>query len=200
MITVYGVPRSRTMRVLWMLEELGVPYENVPTPFAGGGARTPEFLRINPNGHVPALVDGDTTLFESLAINLYLARKYDRGLWPSTIEDEGRTFQWTIWAMTELEEPVITGAIHRTLRPEPERDTAKAIDAAARATKPLGVLASGLAGRSHLLGDAFTVADLNVASVLSLAPLAGIDLAPFPAVQGWLGRCCARPAFRRVSR
>lgn len=70
MITLYGVPRSRTMRCLWMLEELGVPYENVPTHFATGECKTPEFLTINPNGHIPALVDGDVTLFESLAINL----------------------------------------------------------------------------------------------------------------------------------
>jgi glutathione S-transferase len=198
MITVYGVARSRAMRVLWMLEELGVPYEHVPTPFMNGGARTPEFLRINPNGHVPALVDGSTTLFESLAINLYLARKYDHGLWPSSIEDEGRTFQWSIWAMTELEEPVVTALIHRALRPEAERDAAKGADAALRAAKPLAVLDRALADRPYLLGDTFTVADLNVASVLALAPLARIDLDPFVAVRGWHGRCCARPALDRV--
>ena len=198
MITVYGVPRSRAMRVLWMLEELGVPYEHVPTPFMNGGARTPEFLRINPNGHIPALVDGDVTLFESLAINLYLARKYDRGLWPRSIEDEGRAFQWSIWAMTELEEPIVTALIHRALRPEPQRDVAKGTDAALRAQKPIGILDVALGDRPYILGDAFTVADLNVASVLTLAPLAGIDLVAFAVVRRWLERCCARPAFDRV--
>lgn len=198
MITVYGVARSRAMRVLWMLEELGVPYEHVPTPFANGGARTPELLRINPNGHVPALVDGQTTLFESLAINLYLARKYGQGLWPRSVEDEGRTYQWSIWAMTELEEPIVTALIHRALRPETERDVAKGADAAQRAAKPLAVLDGALSDRPYLLGDGFTVSDLNVASVLALAPLARIDLEAFAAVRGWNARCCARPAYDRV--
>ncbi|HXJ37352.1 MAG TPA: glutathione S-transferase family protein [Candidatus Eisenbacteria bacterium] len=198
MITVYGVPRSRTMRSLWMLEELGVPYENVKTNFATGDTRKPDYLKVNPNGHVPALRDGDTVLFESLAINLYLARKYDKGLWPKSVEDEGRTFQWSVWAMTELEEPVLTTLLHRMFFPAAQRDPAKADDAAERARKPLGVLEGALAGREYLLGGGFGVADLNVASVLSWAPLAGIDLAPFPAVQAWLTRCTSRPAFQRV--
>jgi glutathione S-transferase len=199
MITVYGVPRSRTMRVLWMLEELGVPYENVPTHFATGDTRKPEYLKINPNGHVPALVDGDVVLFESLAINLYLARKYGRALWPTTIEDEGRSFQWSVWAMTELEEPVLTVLLHRAFFPEAQRDRAKADDAAERAKKPLGVLEGALAGRFHLVGNAFTVADLNVAAVLSWAPLAGMDLTPFPKTGAWLARACERPAFARAT-
>ena len=198
MITVYGVPRSRAMRVLWMLEELGLPYEHVPTPFMNGGARTPEFLRINPNGHIPALVDGDTTLFESLAINLYLARKYDHGLWPRSVEDEGRTFQWSIWAMTELEEPIVTALIHRALRPEAQRDVAKGADAAIRAERPIAILDDAFGDRPYLLGDSFSVADLNVASVLTLAPLADIDLTAFAGVRAWLERCCTRPAFERV--
>jgi len=198
MIKVYGVPRSRAMRVLWMLEELGVPYELVKTHFATGDTRKPEFLKINPNAHVPALQDGDTVLFESLAINLYLARKYDKGLWPRSVEDEGRTFQWTVWAMTELEEPVLTTLLHRVFFPEAQRDRAKADDAAARAKKPFGVLEGALADRAYLLGDVFTVADLNVASVLSWATLASMDLAPYPAVKRWLERASGRPAFQRV--
>jgi glutathione S-transferase len=198
MITLYGVPRSRAMRCLWMLEELGVPYENVQTNFATGDTRKPDFLRINPNGHIPALRDGDTVLFESLAINLFLARKYDKGLWPKSVDDEGRAYQWSVWAMTELEEPVLTVLLHRMFFPEAQRDPAKAADGAERAKKPIGVLESALAGRDHLLGSAFTVADLNVASVLSWAPMAGIDLSPFPKVQAWLGRTTARPAFARA--
>jgi hypothetical protein len=85
MIKLYGIPRSRTARVLWMLEELQVPYEQVPVSFIGDVAEA-EYLKINPNGHIPALQDGDLTLFESLAINLYLARKYDKGLWPKTVD------------------------------------------------------------------------------------------------------------------
>jgi len=197
MIKLYGVPRSRTMRVLWMLEELGVPFENEPVSFTGG-SRTPEFLRLNPNGHIPVLQDGEVVLWESLAINLYLARKYDKGLWPRTPEDEGRAFQWSLWAMTELEEPVITTLVHRRLLPEGERDAAKLAAAVARFPQPLGVLDGALAGRQYLLGDAFGVADLNVAAVVGWAPLAGLELDGAPNVQGWLQRCTSRPAFARL--
>ena len=198
MITLYGVTRSRAMRALWMLEELGLPYEQVQTNFATGDTRRADYLKINPNGHIPALKDGDTVLFESLAINLYLARKYDKGFWPRAVEDEGRTFQWSVWAMTELEEPVLTALLHRVFFPAAQRDAAKGDDGAERAKKPLAVLEGALANRPYLLGDAFTVADLNVAAVLSWAPLAQIDLGAFPKVQAWLQRCCTRPAFARV--
>lgn len=198
MVTLYGVPRSRAMRCLWMLEELGLQYENVKVDFATGDTRKPEYLRINPNGHVPALRDGDVVLFESLAINLYLARKHDKGLWPKTVEDEGRTYQWSIWAMTELEEPMITALVNRVIFPPAQRDEQKAVAAAERFKGPLRVLDGALAGRSHLLGDAFTVADLNVASVLTIAPMAGLDVSGAPQAQAWLGRCVARPAMQRA--
>jgi glutathione S-transferase len=198
MIKLYGIPRSRTMRPLWMLEELGVPYENVRVSFVNE-TRAPDYLKINPNGHIPALQDGDLVLFESLAMNLYLARKYDKGLWPKTVADEGRAYQWSVWAMTELEEPVLTALLHRMFLPKAERDPKKAEDAAERAKTPVGVLDGALAGRQYLLGDAFSVADLNVASVLSWAPLGGLDLSPARNVSGWLARCTARPAFVRVA-
>jgi glutathione S-transferase len=197
MITVYGVPRSRTMRVLWMLEEVGVPYENVKVNFMGE-SRAPEFLKLNPNGHIPVLKDGDTVIWESLAINLYLARKYGKDLWPRTPEDEGRTYQWTLRAMTELEEPLLTTLLHRRLFPEGQRDVKKADDAAQRFEKPRGVLDGALADRPYLLGDTFTAADLNVASVMAWTALAGLDLAAAPRVQAWLARCTDRPAFARA--
>jgi glutathione S-transferase len=199
MIMLYGVPRSRTMRPLWMLEELGVPYENKPVTFLGE-SRSPDFLRLNPNGHIPVLRDGDLVIWESMAINLYLARKYGKGLWPKTVEDEGRAFQWSVWAMTELEEPLLTALLHRGFLPENQRDPKKADDAAERFKTPLAVLDGALAGKPYLLGDAFSVADLNVAAVLCWAFLAGLDLGKAPQAQAWLGRCTGRPAFERVQR
>jgi glutathione S-transferase len=187
------------MRPLWMLEELGVPYENKKVTFLGG-SRAPEFLRLNPNGHIPVLEDGDLVIWESLAINLYLARKYGKGLWPKTVEDEGRAFQWSVWAMTELEEPLLTALLHRGFLPEDQRDPKKADDAAERFKTPLAVLDGALAGKPYLLGDAFSVADLNVAAVLSWSVLARLDLGKAPEAQAWLGRCTGRPAFERVQR
>ena len=198
MIKLYGVPMSRAMRAIWMLEELGEPYELVKVNFADGGTRKPDYLKINPNGHIPALQDGDVTLFESMAINLYLARKYDKGLWPKTVADEGRAYQWSVWAMTELEEPVITALLHRMFLPAAQRDPKKADEAAVRFKTPLAVLDGALAGRAHLAGPDFTVADLNVASVVSLASMAGLDLGSAPNVQSWLQRCSARPALARA--
>src|SRR5207245_7962243 len=110
----------------------------------------------------------------------YLTRKYDTGLWPRTLADEGRAFQWSLWVMTEAEEPVITALLHRRVFPEAQRRAAKAADAGERFKKRLAVLEGALAGRPYLLGEAFTVADLNVASVLAWAPLAGLELAGAP--------------------
>lgn len=199
MIKLYGVPRSRALRSLWMLEELGLPYENVKIGTTGD-TRTPEFLRINPNGHVPVLEEDGLILWESLAINLYLARKYDKGLWPKTVEDEGRAFQWSLWTMTELEEPVLTALRNRVLLPPEQRDAQKANDAAQRFVAPLRVLDGALAGKTYLLGETFTVADLNVASVLMLAPLASLDLSGAANAQAWLGRCTSRPALARAQK
>jgi glutathione S-transferase len=85
MLKLYGIPGSRAFRNLWMLEELGVPYENVPTHFANGDTKKPEYLKLNPNGHIPTLVDDGVAYWESMAINLHLARKYDKGLQPTTL-------------------------------------------------------------------------------------------------------------------
>jgi glutathione S-transferase len=197
MLKLYGVPRSRAMRSLWMLEELGVPYENVGVDFITG-TKSADFKQLNPNGHIPVLQDGDLVLWESLAINLYLARKHDKGLWPKTVEDEGRAYQWSLWAMTEAEEPLLTALLNRVFFPPEQRDAKKADDAVARFAKPLGVLDGSLAGRDYLLGSTFTVADLNVASVLTWAPLAKLDLSAAPRAAVWLGRCTARPALARA--
>ena len=198
MITLYGVPMSRAARSLWMLEELGVPYENVPTHFATGETHLPEYLALNPNGHIPTLQDGELVLWESLAINLYLARRYDKGLWPHSVADEGRVYQWSVWAMTELEGPLLAYVMHSLLLPKAQRDPKKAAEALAQLAQPLGVLEAALHGKSALVGESFGVADLNVASVLSLSRLADLDLSKWPRVEAWLGRCLERPAQKRV--
>jgi glutathione S-transferase len=195
MIKVYGVAVSRAFRPLWLLEELGVPYEHVKTSFIGE-TRTPDFLRLNPNGHIPVLQDGDLTLWESMAINLYLARKFDKGLWPKTVEGEGRAYQWSVWTMTELEEPILSVLLNRRFLPEDQRDAKKADDAEKRFAQPLGVLEGALARSPYLVGDGFGVADLNVASVVSWAPMSGLDLSKN--VQSWFERCAGRPAFARA--
>jgi len=199
-IKLYGIPQSRTSRCLWMLEELGVPYENVPVSFAGD-AQKPDFLKVNPNGRIPVLDDDGVVLFESLAINLHLARKYDggKGLWPTSQDDQSRAIQWSIWAMTETEPPVMKVLMNRAFLPEPQRNEAEAKAGEAALAKPLGVLEGFLRGRPYLLGDSFTVADLNVDAVLGWAPTLGrMKLDATPNVAAWHTRCAGRPALARA--
>ncbi|MFN8640826.1 MAG: glutathione S-transferase family protein [Candidatus Binatia bacterium] len=197
MITLYGIPASRAFRCLWALRELGLEFDHVPTDFAAGGTRTAQFLKLNPNGHIPVLVDGATVLWESLAINLYLARHYGAGsLWPASVADEGRTFQWSFWATTEVETPLLATLMHRRILPRQQRDADAAAAGEAKLAAPFGVLDGALRGREYLLGERFTVADLNVAAVLSWTALAGLDLARWPQLAAWLARCTERPACR----
>ena len=200
MIQLYGVRQSRAMRCLWALEELGVPYENVPTNFSTD-AKKPEYKRINPNGRIPALVDGDVVLFESMAINLYLAKTYDtKGLYPKEAADEARAIQWSFWGMTETESALLQLLMNRVFLPAPQREESLAKAAEAMLAQPFGVLDGALAGRPYLLGDAFTIADLNLASVLWWGRLGKLDFANAPNAERWLKECCARPAFTKAQR
>jgi len=197
MLKIYGVARSRAFRILWMAKELGLDYEHVKVDFASGETREPGFLALNPNGHVPVIDDDGLILWESMAINLYLAKKYGaEGLYPDRLEDEARAWQWSIWGMTEVERPVLTAMMNRAVYPEEKRDKAAADTAEKALAQPLEVL-DGVLGRSaNLLGDSFTVADLNVASILAWARPAQIDMSAFPKVVEWLKNCAERPAAR----
>jgi glutathione S-transferase len=200
-LKVYGHRQSRAFRTIWMVEELGLPYESIPLSPRSGETRKPEFLAINPNGHIPAIQDGDFVLWESMAINLYLATKYgaQSGLWPASVEEQGRALQWSVWAMTEVEPPLLEILRHRMMLPEAERreDVVKA--ATERLMPPITVLDGALQGRSYLLGSDFTVTDLNVASVLSWARFLRVDLGAQPRAADWLGRCMARPAAKKAA-
>src|SRR5580693_6156672 len=117
--------RTRAFRALWVAEELGIPYEHKPIEIGDAGARTPEFLALNPNGRLPAIVDGDFVLPESLAITLYLAKKHSLGkLYPNRLEDEARAWQWSFWAIAEVDRGVNIWSLHAVRLPPAERNTA----------------------------------------------------------------------------
>jgi len=199
MIKIYGQALSRAPRCTWALEEMGVPYELVPVnPMAGEGQR-PEYLAINPNGKVPAMVDGDLKLFESMAINLYLARKYGKGLWPASDADQARVTQWSFWGMTEIEPPLIMLIVQKMMPGEGGPDQKRIEEAMNMVPRPLKVLDAHLADRQYLLGDKFTIADLNLASVFSIAPFVGLEFPEYPKVEAWLKRCFGREGFRRAN-
>lgn len=195
-IKLYGPAQSRASRALWIANELGLDFEHVTMEMKD--SKSPEFLKINPNGKFPAMVDGDLSLFESMAINLYLARKYGQGkLWPATIEDEGRAYQWSFWGMTEVEKHLLTVVIDMYMTP-PDKKNPKAVeDAKAAVVKPFKVLNDALEGKQFLLGDSFTIADLNLASVMGWAKLAKIDMAGVANVANWLDRCLSRPSYKK---
>jgi glutathione S-transferase len=198
MIKLYGTSMSRAARSLWALEEVGVKYEHVPVGFTGE-TRKPEYLKINPNGHMPALDDSGTLLWESMAINLYIAEKYGKApLWPSTVEAHGACYQWSFWGMTEVETPLLDIFLNQMKQPSNQRDEKAANAGIEKLKAPLKVLDDQLRASDYLLGREFTIADLNVASVMSLAPLIQLDLSATPNAQKWLQSCLGRPANQRA--
>jgi glutathione S-transferase len=193
-LKIYGVPGSRAYRTLWMANELGLDYENVPTHFADGGTKKPEFLAINPNGHIPAIDDSGLKLWESMAINLYLAKKHGKGFWPASLEGEAQAMQWSFWVMTEVEKAVLAVLLNKVFLPEGQRNAKAAEEGEQQLQGPLGVLDRALAKTSYLVGNSFTVADVNVASVLAWAKMARMDLSKFANVDKWLSAAMQRPA------
>ena len=194
MIKLYGHPFSRAHRVMWMLKELDLPFEHIETDFRSGATRTDEFRAINPNGRVPVLVDGALTLFESLAINLYLARQYPSAVSPRTVAEEAQAVQWSFWTVTEVEKPLLFAAANLFLFPDHERSEQAAGIGIKKLDRPFRVLDAHLAKRSYVLGDRFSVADVNIAGPMTLIPISGVPLGAYPALSDWLSRCLERPA------
>jgi len=198
-LTIYGSPRSRTMRVLWMAEELDLEFDHVPYEFDDPRLKSPEFRRLNPAGAVPTIVDhavnGGHALSESLAINLYLARHHggvQRRLYGESPAEEASIWQWTLWAQGHLEPWVQKDALLGEL--------IQAIGRLGEAMiyRSIRTLDGVLANDAWLVGSRFTVADLNVAAVLSPSRSMSLELAPYPNVTDWLRRCYARPAAVRA--
>jgi glutathione S-transferase len=194
-LSIYGVARTRAFRVLWVAEELGIPYRHVPVEIGDAGARAPEFAALNPNGRLPFIDDGGFGLSESLAITLYLAKKHATAkLYPGTLEGEAKAWQWSFWSIAEVDRGVNIWSLHAVRLPPAERNTALRDEALKIIAAPFRVLDAALAAEPHLLGADFTVADLNVAAVISRA--VDMDLSPWPHLQHWLTRCLDRPAAR----
>ena len=192
-LRIYGIARTRAYRALWVAMELGLDYEHLPIEIGDAGARSPEFLAINPNGRLPVIVDDGFVLFESLAITLYLAKKHGK-LYPATLEGEAKAWQWSFWAIAEVDRGVNIWSLHAVRLPPQERNAALREEALKVISAPFKVLDAALAKTPYLLGDDFTVADLHVAAVISRA--IDMDLSHVPNLKDWLTRCLDRPAAR----
>lgn len=198
MLQLYGNPRSRAIRCLWMLEEVGQPYQLVEKSTRAEDLQNGEYLRLNPNARIPTLVDGNLVLWESMAINLYLAQKYDGPMHCPDAAVLGLAAQWSFWAVLEIEHLLLHLLEHRALLAEFSRDPSVVERNELLLKRPLTVLNDALATRGHLAGDGFTIADLNVASILVWAKMARLDLSAYPELARWLNTCLARPAYQRL--
>src|SRR6266851_1787437 len=152
-LRIYGIARTRAFRALWMANELGLDYEHLPIEIGSAGARSREFLDINPNGRLPFIVDNGFVLFESLAITLYLAKKHSNGtLYPGTLEGEAKTWQWSMWALNEVDRGVNIWSLHAVRLPPADRDPQRLAEALKVIAGPFKVLDGALAGRPYLIG------------------------------------------------
>lgn len=195
-IQIYGIPKTRVFRAIWAAEEAAVAYEVIPVTLAG--AKEPEFLAINPNGKIPAMRDGDLVLFESFAINWHIAQKAGPPLLPEG-EDQARSWQWTLWTANEMEPASTRWSYNTFFKPVEERVPAEAEAGRAALAACLKLVDAHLAQHGpFLLGDRFTIADVNMASMLYAGWVNGFDYAPVPALKGWMEACTARPAARRA--
>jgi len=194
---IYGIAASRAIRPLWAAEELGLEYEHVKWHYAGQEVKSDAYLALNPNGTVPALVDGSVVMFESMAMTIYLAQTYGQGsLWPKSKTEQAHVLQWTLWAATEVE-PLARQWFHHTSFLAPELRKPEMVDAALQSIRSrLGVLESWLGKCAYLAGDAFTVADLNVAAVLQRLAALGGDA--YPGTTDWHQRCTNRTAAKKA--
>jgi glutathione S-transferase len=209
MLTIYGVYRSRASRNIWLANELGVPFKHVPViqhyrlqnaqasdaPF---NTRSPEFLKVNPNGHVPSIEDDGLVLHESLAINLYLAKKHGGPLGPANVAEDGEMSMWALWSATEVEPHAINVLYHRVGNPAGPKDPKVGDAAVAALSGPFGVLDRTLAKSGFIMGGRFTVADINAAEIVRYAQPAPELFDAAPNVKAWLAACQARPAFKTM--
>jgi len=199
MITLYGIEWSRANYVLFTLEELGLEFQHIKTHPFEEGKNSPEYLALNPMAQVPTLVDGDLVLTESMAINFYLARKYGaEKLWFERLEDEAQIFKWTFFAVAQMEAHCVDIIFQKKLVEEKDRDFELIKRAERNLVKPLSVLDSYLAGKDFLVANKFSIADINVAGILSYARNGEYDFSPYKNVKRYLDNILSRPARQKA--
>ena len=198
-IKLHGFPQTRATRVHWMLEEVGADYEFVTVEIMKGAHKQPDYLAKHPHGRVPYFEDGDVKLLESCAAVLYLADKHaDKKLAPP-IDSPARAdyYQWVVYAAATLDKPSIDTYFHKVVFP-PERRRAEVVEEHRPTLEAsMRILENALKGKTWLLGDAFSAADVAIGYSLNLADKAGA-IVDAPGVAAYLGRLRERPAFKKA--
>jgi len=199
MITLYGYPKSRSIRAAWALEEAGETYEFVKVDLLKGEGRSPSFLSINPGGKVPAIVEDGFVLTESAAIVTYVGdrRPASQLTPPAGTPARAHYGQWCFFCIGELEQPLWTIAKHQSVLPQDWRVPAIIETAHKEFDAALNVLETGLADRPFILGETFTGADILIAHTLQWAQKVERLPADSPLL-AYLKRCIARPALAQA--
>ena len=203
MITIYHVPRTRSARVIWLCEELDLPYEVVPVDFSPEYLKSAAWRRLNPIRKVPALTDLDAagnpfTMIESGAMVHYLLERYGEGrLQPAAGTPESALFlQWSWFAEASLARPLGDMVHHSLLKPETERIPAVVEDGQKRVEICLDAVEAALEGRDFLLGSELTAADIMMGYSLALAQRMEVLDERYPNVVAYMGRLEARPGYQ----
>jgi glutathione S-transferase len=190
---LFEFPPTRSIRVRWMLQELGVPFEAVTVNMLKGEHKSPAFLEVNPAGKLPALADDGVTLTESIAIVLYLAEKYpEKGFLPRDPAGRAEVYRWLMFAATELEQPLWRIAHHTNIYPESKRLPAEIALARDDFKSMAAVLEQHMKARQFVAGNSVTVADFVLAYTLDWANEIQL-LDDFPGLRAYLERMYARP-------
>jgi glutathione S-transferase len=197
---LYFVPMTRSARPRWVLEELGVPYELIRLDPRKGETRTPEYLALNPCGHVPTLVDGDQVITESAAIAMHLADKFpEKGFAPPAgAPERAEYYQWILYAMATLEVPLATVFQHTVRLEESKRLPAAVELARAQFTREIAFAEQRLSGREFVVGGKMSAADVVLAAVLGWAKSLGLLSAEHPVSTEYANRLLSRPAAKRA--
>jgi glutathione S-transferase len=198
MLKLYGQYRSRAFRVAWMCKESDIPYEHVDVSVNVEGAtcKDPSYVALNPNARVPTIDDDGFVMWESGAINFYLAEKFRSPLWPADMKGKGRAYQWAFFIANDVEPHMIAVMQHRMLFPPEKRDPAAADAADAKLQPRLKVLDDLLGSHQYFGIDRWDMADFMVASVCFSFTAMKYDLSKFPHFRRWLMASLERPAAK----
>ena len=199
MIKLYHAQLTRSVRILWLLEELGLPYELATVQFSPPSPTT-GFSQQTPLGKFPAIEDGDLRMFESGAILEYILERYGKGrLAPAPgTPARGLFLQWVHFAEATLFPPLGVIAFNTLFKPEAERIPAAVADARSMAATSLRVLERALDGKDYLLGAEFSGADIMMGYTLMTAQFLGVLTDEYPNVRAYFARLQARPGFQKA--
>ena len=196
---IYHAPNTRLVRIVWLFEELGLPYDLEKLKLGDPVMRSPEYLKVHPMGRVPALQDGDTTIFESGAIVQYVLAKHGNGhLVPDTAStDFPQYLQWLHYAEGMIMPPVNIIVVETILLPAERRNQANVDRATKLLSRMLSAVDVHLGGREFLAGD-FSGADIMTGHACTVARRLGADVSDKPNVAAYIERLNARPAMQRA--